>query len=347
MLLIVLSFVIFYFFSVATSGMEKNRERGLLMITCIALAVMAGSRSLRWADTGVYVISFLDYTPSLSDLTSYDAPYGYGEMGFYYLGVLVKTFTTSSTAYLTIIALLSFLFLYIAFDKYCYYPMLGVCAYIARFYFTRNFIQIRAGLAYAIILVAVQYITQRDWKRYFALVAVAYCFHHSALIAVPLYFLSMIDIKKKHIIIGIVISFFIAAFYSPLVMQIVGDNASDLNVQTYVTEEYQREYGLLNPMIYFQLFLLFMYTYTEKSMKYTTPHYYTIRTAYFYSTMILITFSAYTALSGRTSSMFATLEMVIIPSLTYAFLPRQRWMAFMAVGVVLTTIFALTYLKMI
>ena len=86
-----------------------------------------------------------------------------------------------------------------------------------------------------------------------------------------------------------------------------------------------------------------MYTFTEERMKLTTSHYITIRNAYFYSTLILITLSCYTALSGRVSSQFATLEMVIIPSIAYSFQKKDRWIAYLVMGAALTAIFYLNY----
>ena len=321
---VIIIYVFLYLYALSAENATKQNKRRLLILTCIVLAILAGVRDDSWADTGVYRMGFEDYTPSFGTLTQYDVPFGYSEKGFFYLGVIVKTFTSNSTVYLLFVSFFTLFFLYKSFDKYCYYPFLGICAYISRFYLARNFIQIRAGLSYAIILMAVQYISNKDWKRYFAWVFVAYLFHHSAIIAVPVYFLCMIDIKKKHIVIGTVIAFIIAGFYSNIIRSLVADNASDLNVETYATEEYQREWGLSNPMIYFQTFLLMIYTFTEDRMRLTTSHYITIRNAYFYSTLILITFSCYTALSGRTSSMFATLEMVIIPSIAYSFSKKSR-----------------------
>lgn len=342
--MVIFLYVAFYLFALYAEGLQARNKRYWLMAICIVLAFLAGTRDYSWNDTLIYVDSFLDYTPTLSDLTQYSQPFGYAEMGFYYIGVVVKTFTSNVTAYFLVVALLSFFFLYKAFDKYCFYPIFGVCAYISRFYLGRNFMQIRAGLSYAIILVAVQYITNKDWKRYFAWVFVAYLFHHSAIIAVPLYFLCMVDIKKRHIVIGTVVAFIIAAFYSNVVRVMVADYVEDLNVgNTYIQEEYQREWGLANPMIYFQTFLLLVYTFTENRMRLTTSHYLTIRNAYFYSTLILITLSCYTALSGRVSSQFATLEMVIIPSIAYSFLKRDRWIAYLGMGAALTAIFYLNY----
>lgn len=336
-------YIALYLVALYCESLQPRYKRYWLMAICIVLTFLAGTRDYSWNDTLIYVDSFRLYTPSLAELTQFSEPYGYAEMGFYYIGVVVKTITSSVTIYFTVIAALSFFFLYKAFDKYCLYPLFGVCAYISRFYLGRNFIQIRAGLSYAIILLAVQYITNKDWKRYFAWVFVAYLFHHSAIIAVPLYFLCMIDIKKRHIVIGTVIAFIIAGFYSNIVRSLVADSASDLSVETYVEEGYQREWGLSNPMIYFQTFLLMVYTFTEDRMRLTTSHYITIRNAYFYSTVILITLSCYTALSGRVSSQFATLEMVIIPSIAYSFMKKDRWIAYLGMGAALTAIFYLNY----
>jgi hypothetical protein len=341
--MVIFLYVAFYLFALYAESLQPRIKRYWLMAICLVLAFLAGNRDISWADTEVYVMSFLDYTPTLSDLTQYSQPFGYAEMGFYYIGVVVKTFTSNVAIYFLVVALLSFFFLYKAFDKYCLYPIFGVCAYVSRFYLNRNFVQIRAGLSYAIILMAVQYITKRDWKRFFAWVFVAYLFHHSAIIAVPLYFLCMLDIKKRHIVMGLGMAFVIAAFFSNVVRSMVADNASDLSVDTYVTEDYQRDWGLANPLIYFQTFLLLVYTFTENRMRLTTSHYLTIRNAYFYSTLILITLSCYTTLSGRVSSQFATLEMVIIPSIAYSFLKRDRWIAYLGMGAALTAIFYLNY----
>lgn len=310
------------------------------MIICVVMALLAGMRDYTWPDTIAYVMCFEDYTKPLYEWSQIDEPFGYSEYGFYFLGVIFKTFSTNTTLYLIFIAALTFIFMYKDFKRYCYYPLFGVAAYISRFYLTRNFMQIRAGLSYAIILWAVQYISKRDWKRYFLWVLLAMQFHTSAVIAVPLYFLCMVRIKRRHIWTGIAIAFIIGGVFTEPMRNLVADYASDI-ASTYVSDDevYQREWGLLNPVIYFQLAVLYLYTQNEEVLKNTSEDYYTMRTAYFYSTFILISVSMYTALSGRTSSMFSTLEMAIIPSIINTFKKRNRSIAYIGMGIVLTAIF--------
>jgi len=341
----ILLYIFFYLFALFAEQLKEIDKRNVLIVSCVVLVMLAGFRNVNsWADTLVYVDSFLDYTKPIYEWSLTDQPLGYSEYGFYFLGVIFKTFSSNATAYLTFIAALSFIFMYKNFRRYCYYPLFGVCAYIARFYTSRNFIQIRAGLSYAIILWAVQYITKRDWKRYFLWIFIAYQFHHSALLAVPLYFLCMIKIKRWHILVGIIIAFIIGGVFTESVRTFVADYVKDLDVgNTYIEEGYQREWGLTNPVIYFQLAILYFYTKGEDILKNTSEDYYTMRTAYFYSTFMLISLSMYTALSGRTSSMYSTLEMAIIPAIINTFYKNARWIAYIGMGVMLTAIFYMNF----
>lgn len=348
---IVIIFFIFYMFAVylETKG-GKNRDV-MLAFACVVLAILAGFRGLDWSDTGVYAFSFLYHTPSLSDFSISDRPYGYSEKGFFFLQVLVKTFTDNYIIFFLVVSALSFYFLYKDFNKYSIFPLIGLCAYISRFLLGRHFIQIRAGLAYAILMLSIKYIYEKDWKRYFFIVFVAWLFHRSCIIAIPLYFIcNWVNVKKWHVCVALAVSFLIGIFGQGFVHTLVEDNASDLNVGLRYTdaggETNQLEgLGLRNPMIYFQCLILLFYTFLEKRLAPLNKYYYIIRNAYLYSTMILICFCTYKVLSARTSSMFATLEFAIIPSLIYMFNKKNRQFAFLVTGVALTAIFYMYYNK--
>ncbi len=205
--------------------------------------------------------------------------------------------------------------------------------------------QIRAGLAYAILMLSIKYILEKDWKRYFLIVFIAWLFHRSCIIAIPLYFVcNWIKVKKWHVYVALAVSFLIGVFGQGFIHSIVEDNATDLNIGTRYTdaggEKLQLEgLGMRNPMIYFQCFILLSYTLLEERLAPLNKYYYILRNAYLYSTMILICFCTYKVLSARTASMFATLEFSIIPSLIYMFNRKNRQIAFFATGLALTAIF--------
>ena len=325
---------------------NKNRN-AVLVLACIVLAFLAGFRDSSWPDTGVYIWSFQYHTPSLLDFSFSDIPYGYSEKGFYFLQVLIRTITDNYIVFFLVVSAISFFFLYKDFRQYSIFPLVGLCAYIARFLIGRHYIQIRAGLAYAILMLSIKYIFEKNWKRYFLIVFIAWLFHRSCIIAIPLYFIcNWVKVKKWHVIVALVISFAIGILGQGFVHSLVEDNASDLNVGLRYTdaggEKIQLEgLGLRNPMIYFQCFILLAYTFLEKRLAPLNKYYYILRNAYLYSTMILICFCTYKVLSARSSSMYATLEFAIIPSLIYLFNKKNRMFAFFITGIALTYIFYL------
>ena len=116
--------------------------------------------------------------------------------------------------------------------------------------------------------------------------------------------------------------------------------SQDLNYDTYVQDEYVEEaLGLRNPMIYFQILILMVYTFMEPILASKDKFYYLMRWAYFYSTLILIFFCNYTALSGRTSTVFATCEMFMLPSIAMGLGKEKRFVFYVIVGGVLTYFF--------
>lgn len=139
-------FVILYLFAVACEQL-KNNKLAILAILCVILSVFPGLRSLVWDDTGVYVYNFLFNTPTILDYSITDKQAGFSEKGFFFLGVIVKTFTDNYSVYLLFVSFVTFIFIYKDLKQYSIFPFVGLCAYIARFYSGRNFIQIRAGVS--------------------------------------------------------------------------------------------------------------------------------------------------------------------------------------------------------
>lgn len=342
--MVVVAFAIFYIVCMALELQQKPKAiHEFLIASCLVLAVMAGLRGLNWPDTEVYVGVFAS-SPNLFDYDFGDVPVGYQEKGFYLIGTIVKLFTSNATIYLLIISLLTFFFLEKGLRELSVYPLIGLCTYMARFMLGRNYMQIRAGLAYAIIMIAIIYIYRKDWKRYFLLVFIAYTLHRSSAIAIPLYFFcNWFKIDRKWILIILGASFLVGFFGQGVVHGYVEDNATDLDVVKYTEQGGEKDefvsLGMANPMIYYQVLLLLLYTFFEKRIAIQDRYYYVIRTAYLYSTAFLICFCSYKVISARTSTLFATLEFSIVPSLIYMFNKRNRKIAFVLVGLALTAIF--------
>lgn len=209
--------------------------------------------------------------------------------------------------------------------KYCAIPLLGLCDYMGRFLLNRDFVQMRSSLAILLIILAVKFIYDRKLVAYMLVLLLAYQFHHLALLGVPLYFLYKIRLSSMSIIVGLLLAMVLSQVMGGSISNVVDSYSQDLNYDTYVQDEYVEEaLGLRNPMIYLQIAILLMYTFMEKRVAPKSQYYHLFRWAYFYSTLILILFCNYTALSGRTSTVFATCEMFMLPSIAMGLKKRPR-----------------------
>lgn len=339
----IILFILFYFFALSADFIKSQKQKdNLLIIACFILALIAGFRNPNgWSDTAGYTVAFQYFTNDIFNYSFSDRPFGYTEKGFHFLGVIVKSFSDNPTVYFLFVSCLTWIFLYKYFHKYCALPLIGLCVYIARFYSGRNMIQIRECLAIPIVLLASEHLVKREFWKFMIYVIIGYQFHRSALFAVPLYFLNWFDFKKKHIYWGIFASFAFAFFFGDWVKNYVSNSQFFLNMaSSYVQEDSEKAFGLglTNPMIYYQTFFLLAFTFFEKRFK-GFKDYYFLRTAYFYCTVVLIVLCNFAVLSARLSTVYATLETLIIPATILAFKKEERIFPALAILGVLLVFF--------
>ena len=305
--------IIFVVCFCATMWKIKPRRQEQILVSILGLLTLSiGFRSLDWADTEVYVMSF-NYAPDIFHVFQGE-PYGYGEYGYYAICCFIKTFTNSWRVYLIIMAALSMWLLYKNLKEYSIVPLVGLADYIGRFILNRDMVQMRSSLVILIIMWATKYAYERKPIQYFLLVLLGYQFHHMALIAVPFYFIANVKFKNWMVIAGLLVALVLSQTIAGSIESYVDHYSQDLQYTTYTTEEYKEEaLGVRNPMIYFQTVILLFYCFCCKRLHNSMEYYEVFKSGYFYSTLILILFCNYTALSGRTSTMFATMEAFILP----------------------------------
>jgi hypothetical protein len=294
----------------------------VIIVFCI------GSRNTGgWIDTVTYVDSFVNSTNSLSSFSFSDVPFGYTEKGYYLLCVIAKTISSNPQIYLLFIGALSMAFLFPCLDKYTPLPFLGLSIYVARFMIGRDMNQMRGGLAISIIMLATVYAVKKKYLKYILVIFAAYFIHTSALVALPILLLDRIKIKKKHIIGGLFLAFIIAGFFGETVKSVISESSFVQGLaKSYVDDDSEKAWSndLSNPLIYFQMLCLLIYTFKEKQLSSRFAYYYTMRNAYFYSTLLLIVLCQYGIVAGRTSTVFATYEISIIPMIITTYRKKAR-----------------------
>ena len=347
-------YIIGYIISYLSGGIFELKKCRLkyatlvLFLLCTILALFAGFRDFKWPDTHVYVHVFNYELTPIGDSSVNNDSLPYSEPFFIYIARVIKTFTTSGRIYILLISIFTISLLDKALKMYCVCPIIGLCVYLSRFYISRNLMQIRAALALAIILFAIKYVQDRNFRRFILVVLIATLIHYSAIIAVPLYWLNKRIIGNKGLFWLIIICFIIIIFLSTLTSSIIVQINAMIGLNnTYVGgyDNYSNGLGLTNPMIYYQIGILYLWSimpYQQLNIKY----YHIIRNAYIYSTVVLILFSPFLVLGARLSTVFATLEIFIIPSLIkYQNSVESKYIYYMGFGILLTLLFIMNLNK--
>lgn len=323
--------LIFYIIVLAVHNNSrlKKFEPYLFFGSCVTITFLIGLRH-DWPDEGVYIEAFNRAPLAYQFNWSIVEPYGYAEKGYLLLASIIKTFIDNPTVYLILMGGASMYLLYKSLNKYCIFPLLGLCDYIGRFLLNRDFTQMRSSLVILIIILAMKYIKEKRLGMYLIVIFVAYQFHHMALIGLPLYFLYKLRLNRFSIIVGLMFAFLLSQTLASSIQSTVDLYSEDLQYTTYTEGDYvEQSLGLRNPMIYFQIFILLLFSHFEPQLRKKLEYFDLYRWAYFYSTLFLIFFCNYTALSGRTSTMFATVEMFILPYILNEFKGYKRY-AFIA-----------------
>lgn len=335
----VIAFLVFYVFALYVITKKETTQKAILIATLIILTCLIGSRD-GWPDEKVYQIAFSEAPRPWDFISKNVESCGYVEKGYLFLASLVKLVLNDSRFYLFCMGGLSMYLLYKGLTAYCAIPLVGLCDYVGRFLLNRDFQQMRSSLAILLLILAVKLIHDRKLVAYMLVVLLAYQFHHLSLIGIPLYFLCKLRIGPISIIFSLVMAMLLSQLIAGSISDIVDDYSQDLNYDTYVQDEYvEQALGLRNPMIYFQIAILMVYTFMEPILASKDKFYHLMRWAYFYSTLILIFFCNYTALSGRTSTVFATCEMFMLPSIAMGLGKEKRFVFYVIVGVILVYFF--------
>lgn len=97
----------------------------------------------------------------------------------------------------------------IAIQKLSICYALSIIIYFSSFYFGQEFTTIRAGVAAGIFLLMITDILENNRKAFFLKLGIAFLFHYSSLIFIPIWFLVRSKLKIKYYYFALVITFFI------------------------------------------------------------------------------------------------------------------------------------------
>ena len=328
-LLIILLFITFLFLVVAGVAhkfliKDSISKKILFWSTAIILIFIAGFREVGSDPDSVAYKYYYE-----SDLILLLA-----EPTFALISSFVRHAFNNFQGVLVTYAVLGILLKYFAIEKLTKLKFLAVITYFGSYYLLHDFTQIRAGVASAIFLVSIIPLSERNFSKFFILVLIAFLFHYSSLVLLPLWFLKDEKISRRwKLILYLLIPAGILLHFMNIDIML----AIPIDTIKYKIKAYKEAQELAsNPLNVFNLlyiskyimFYIFLYFY---ELLYSKVKYFTISLKiYGLALFAYLIFSPNTVLAMRVSELLGIVEIILIPSLIYVFKER----AFSSIAVI-------------
>lgn len=187
---------------------EINGGRSLLRkVMIIPFLILFALASLRWergTDWGSYITMF-ENVENIFYLLAF-------EPGFYYLNYIVSVVSDNYTIVLVIQAIIIYVLHFYIIKKYSLLPFVSLMIWFG-FYIGSVFF-VRFHVALAITLFSFIFIVDRKFWKFFICILIAFCFHRTAILFIPAYFLFNKVFTRKQLLIGMFLSFLLSAVFS-------------------------------------------------------------------------------------------------------------------------------------
>lgn len=247
------------------------------------------------------------------------------EYGFIILSSFIKFFSSNVVYLMLVVATLSiFLNSYVIW-KVSPYVFLSLLLYFSHNFILKETIQIRQGLASAIILYA--FYKHNNKLLVVLLVLLAGSIQSSAyLTLIPLYF-AYKKITNKQFYLIFVIFIFLTFIYSGrhLFESVLNLFGLPESISGYLGwEEHDFKIGFFSPILIKQILIFSVLLYFRNQLKDKYLHFNFFYNFYFFSTLWYIYFNDFAIVAGRVSNLFSVGEIILIPMLITVVLPRQR-----------------------
>ena len=229
-------FLISYIFAVfAEKKLKKNHIKSFCFFSVIAILIPSILAGLRASGIGTDTKVYIDwvfianaYSNNISEAFQFIQTSGIEP-----LYCLVNYIVTRFSSDLTIIYfVLTFIFLFFSYfgcvkmAKKLKFSFSFSYLILLMLFFNKSLNMCRQSLAMSICLFSLSYIISREWKKFFLCMIIAFCFHRSVLLFIPLYFLYNLNINKtknKQIIKIVIISsiIFTSICFKPIIIILV------------------------------------------------------------------------------------------------------------------------------
>lgn len=248
------------------------------------------------------------------------------EASFMFLSEIIRNFTDDVHCLFLLYAILGITIKFYALRQLSPWFFLPLVIYIGNYYVLHDFIQIRAGVASAMLLLAIKPLSEGNKKKAIVYFLIANVFHYSSLVFYPILFFSnnLSRIWKYALIaimpVGAILFMLRLDFISALPIPYIQEK---LEMYKTLTETgFFEEFNLKNVPLWIQYVILLysLYFYDTILEKYPALPLLLKITAY--SMFFFFAFSSVSVVAGRFQELLGIVELALFPCVCYTFRPQ-------------------------
>lgn len=248
------------------------------------------------------------------------------EPTFTIITIVVKNIFNNPVYLFLIYSILGVSFKFIAIKKLSELYLLSALLYISHFFLLHEMTQIRVGIASGLFLLSIKPLYERNFRNYFFLTIIAFAFHYSALVLLPLWFLSP---KKQnvHLYLTFILLTYLLVIFGITIGSLIEHIPLKQIQVLYNMHIYEMEQGIgdniniFNTLQIIRTLICLSLIYNVDLISSKNKYAPILIKIYSIGLMSFLLFSDFPVVSFRISELLLSVEIIIIPFLLYLFKP--------------------------
>ena len=322
-------FVIFFISSLSISY-KSSKSLNILILGSVLLFIPILSFLVGVNGSRLDIDVYIDYFKNSPDLFNNNfiqfTKQTHTEIGYDILTGLFKIISNSASLFFIFFCLFSLIFRYKFYQEFI--PLRDLClvffAFLANEFLKKDCVQIRNGLASAIVLYSLLHLYKGYRLKFLFFVLLACCIQLTAIVAMPLFFVQNKFTRNywKFLLFIFLFSLFICFLFPIKKVFFLFDNIGILphKIKTYLYyDQFSHAMSITNPMLLKQTFFVLFFLFHKKKIINNEKIFFFFQ-IYLLSTIYYLVFRDFEILAGRFGSLLYGVE----PILLYLYIEKEK-----------------------
>jgi hypothetical protein len=273
------------------------------------------------------------------------------EPTFLFISFLVKHIFNNVLFLFIIYAFLGVFLKFYAIKKLTDLYFLSILIYFSNFFIFHEMTQIRVGVASALLLISIKPLLERNFKVYIIIIFVAFLFHYSSLLALPLYFLNgkKINVTVFAIIIPFSYLLYFLHIHFAYLIDLIPIPEINFKFQQYkqLASLSSSKANLFNYLQLSRCLLSMVFLWKWELIQERNKYGILLIKIYIIAIALLVFLVDIPGLASRASELLMPVEIILIPFLMYIIKQKQLALAIVAIIALLFLCLDLFYTTLI